>query len=69
MHIEKWTDRQNVAEETAMLVGNMYLPSEVIALLREAGFANVGLFAGFTDAPATDESSDVAFIAETTRAA
>lgn len=66
MRIEKWIGGEMAAQETATLVGNMYLPSEVGALLREAGFARVELFSGFTDSPATDESGDVVFVAEAT---
>lgn len=66
MQIEKWIDGTMAAQETATLSGNMYLPSEVIALLRQAGFSRVELQDGFTGLPATDESDDVVFIAERT---
>ena len=69
MRLEMWINGEKAAEETAMLVGNMYLPLEVIALLREAGFARVELFAGFTDLPASDESGDIVFVAEAASAA
>jgi len=69
MRIEKWVDGERRAEETATLAGNMYLPSEVIASLREAGFSRVELRSGFTDLPATDDSSSVVFIAEKNSAA
>lgn len=69
MRIEKWIGGEMAAEETATLAGNMYLPSEVSALLREAGFARVELFSGFTDLPANDESGDVVFFAEAKSAA
>lgn len=63
MRIEKWIDGSIAAQQTATLVGNMYLPSEVVALLRHAGFARVELLSGFTASPATDESGDIVFVA------
>jgi SAM-dependent methyltransferase len=37
MHIEKWIEGRMAAQEVATLTGNMYLPSEVVSLLRQAG--------------------------------
>jgi len=63
MRIEKWVNGARVGVESATLAGNMYLPSEVTAILREAGFDDVELLSGFTGLPATDDSSEVVFFA------
>ena len=64
MEISKWVDGALAASESAALEGNMYLPSEVDLMLRTAEFADVEMFDGFSQTPATDASGQVVIVAQ-----
>lgn len=64
MRIEKWIAGSLAREESATLVGSMYLPTEIRTMARAAGFAAVDAFDGFSDRSATDDSENVVFVAQ-----
>jgi SAM-dependent methyltransferase len=58
-----WRDGQLVAEEEGTLLENLYFRNELQAMLALAGFADVAVYGGYTDKPATAEHSMLVFVA------
>jgi hypothetical protein len=52
-----------VAEEEHTLRENLYFRNELLLLLAQAGFADVAVRGGYTDAAATTEHTMVVFVA------
>jgi hypothetical protein len=67
MRAELWRDGELVAEEEHALKETMYFPHELRLLLERAGFEDVALRAGHTDAEPTAEDDFVVFLARRRR--
>ena len=63
VQLEKWRDATLVESQTYRLRGNMYLKSEVLLMLRVAGFQSIGVQGDYTDDPATADSDKLVFTA------
>ena len=63
VRLEKWTDGKLVASEEYALRGNMYLKSELLLMLKVAGFREVAVTGDYADDPATADSYKLVFIA------
>jgi SAM-dependent methyltransferase len=58
-----WRGGRSVAEEEFTLLENLYFRNEVLLLLTQAGFEDVTVRGGYTDAPPTPDDTTLAFIA------
>jgi SAM-dependent methyltransferase len=63
VRLEKWESGSLVASEEYRLRGNMYLKSEVVLMLRVAGFRGVSVHGDYTDEPATADHEKLLFTA------
>lgn len=63
VELEKWRDGTLVETQTYRLRGNMYLKSEVLLMLRVAGFRSISVRGDYTDEPATADSEKLVFTA------
>ena len=64
MHASMQSDGKLVAEDEQVLVMTLYFTHEVKLLLEQAGFVDVELRAGYTDAAPTSDDDFVVFIAK-----
>jgi SAM-dependent methyltransferase len=62
-HLEKWVDGRCVAAENHTLRGSMYLPSELLLMLRAAGFARILVQGDYSTNPATLDHGELTFTA------
>ncbi len=58
-----WRDGELVATEEGTLIENLYFLHELRALLTDAGFGDIAIYAAYTHAPATVDDRTVTFIA------
>ena len=58
-----WRGRQPIAEEEYTMVSIRYFRNEVLLLLEQAGFGEVSVRGGYTDAAATAEDTTLVFVA------
>ncbi len=63
VQLEKWRDGALVESETYVLRGNMYLKSEVLLMLRVAGFGSVTVRGDYTEDEATADHEKLVFTA------
>jgi hypothetical protein len=63
VRLEKWESGSLVASEEYLLRGNMYLKSEVVLMLRVAGFRAITVHGDYTDEPATADHEKLLFTA------
>ena len=58
-----WRAGRLVAEEEHTLQETLYFRDELLMLLAQAGFAEVAVFGGYADAPATADDTTLVFVA------
>jgi len=63
MHAQMWRDGELVAEDEHTLRMTLYFTNEVVLMLERAGFVDIALHGGHTDAPPTSEHEFVVFVA------
>jgi hypothetical protein len=63
MRAELWRDEQLVKAEERTLTTNIYFKSELVLMLKHAGFAAVTVHGDYTEATATPEHATLVFIA------
>jgi SAM-dependent methyltransferase len=63
MRARMWRDGELVADEEHVLTMTMYFAYELVLLLERAGFVDVELRAGYTDAEPTGDDDVVVFVA------
>lgn len=63
IRVSLWRAGQRVAEEEHSLQENLYFRNELLLLLLQAGFMDVTLYGGYTDAVATPEHTTLVFVA------
>jgi hypothetical protein len=59
-----WREGQLIAEEERMLQESLYFRNELLLLLAQAGFLEVEVRAGYTEAQATMEHGMLVFVAK-----
>jgi SAM-dependent methyltransferase len=67
MRAALWRDGQRMLEEEHTMVSIRYLRNEVLLLLAQAGFGEVTVFGGYTDAVATADDTFLVFVARKAR--
>jgi SAM-dependent methyltransferase len=63
MRIALWQGGEQVAEEERLLLERLYFREEILAMLEQAGFSDVTVYAGYTDTVASAEDGKVVFLA------
>ena len=63
MRAALWRAERLVAEEEHSLQTTLYFRNELVLLLAQAGFGEVSVHGGYTDAPATAEDTTLVFVA------
>jgi SAM-dependent methyltransferase len=63
VRLEKWQSGKLIASEEYTLRGNMYLKSELLLMLKVAGFREVTIRGDYTDEPATPDHEELVFTA------
>jgi SAM-dependent methyltransferase len=64
IHASMWRDGRLVAEEQHVLKMTVYFTNEVVLMLERAGFTDVSLRSGYTDAEPTGDDDFVVFVAK-----
>ena len=63
IHVALWRAGQMIVEEEHTLQESLYFRNEVLLMLGQVGFRDVGVYSGYTDAVATSEQTMVIFVA------
>ncbi len=63
MRVEKWVSGKLVSAQEDAMRRTLYLPSEMMLMLRVAGFREISIRSDYTDAPATPDSQELIFTA------
>jgi SAM-dependent methyltransferase len=63
IHGEQWRDEKLVADEKHVLTMNLYFADELVLMLERAGFTDVEVRGGYTDAEPTPDDDFLVFIA------
>jgi len=63
VRLEKWQSGKLIASEEYTLRGDMYLKSELLLMLKVAGFREIIVRGDYTDEPATSDHEELVFIA------
>ncbi len=63
VRLEKWIDGEKVAAEEYTLRGNMYFKSELMLMLKVAGFRQITVTGDYSADPATAEHDELNFVA------
>lgn len=63
VRVEKWVSGKLVGSQEDTMHGTLYLPNEVLLMLRVAGFRQSTVRGDYTDEPATPDSKELIFTA------
>lgn len=64
IRIERWQDKQRIAEEENTLKHRLYFKNELLLMLQQAGFTDIVIQGDYTEAAATAEHGVLVFIAK-----
>ncbi|MGB3713727.1 MAG: class I SAM-dependent methyltransferase [Candidatus Promineifilaceae bacterium] len=65
MRVEKWLERQLIAQEERTLQGQMYFMHEVVLMLEKAGFGDILVQGDYREETISADHSELVFVART----